>query len=95
MTSCSFQRLKDEANWDNWNQSTIAQARAQDINVVLNPLYIPSTTEETQLFLEQQKFMYAVFEKTLLTEKKKALVRQYQSTSNAQKIYQALSDYAM
>ena len=39
--------------------------------------------------------MYAVFEKTLLTDKAKALVRQYQSTFDAQKIYELLSDYAM
>ena len=39
--------------------------------------------------------MYAVFEKTLLTDKDKALVRQYQSTFDAQRIYESLSDYAM
>lgn len=90
-----FTPLKDEANWDNWNQSTIAQARAQDIDVVLNPSYVPTTQEETHLFLEQQKFMYAVFEKTLLTDKGKALVRSYQHTFDAQSIYRELSSYAM
>lgn len=48
-----------------------------------------------QLFLEQQKFMYAVFEKTLLTDKGKALVRAYQHTFDAQSIYKELSAYAM
>ena len=39
--------------------------------------------------------MYTVFEKALLTDKGKALVRQYQSTFDAQKIYKLLSNYAM
>src|SRR5687768_10090171 len=79
--------LKDDAAWDNWNRSTIAQARAQDVEQILDPLYAPTTADETNLFEEKQKYMYAVFEKTLLTDKGKALVRSYQKTYNAQLIY--------
>ena len=39
--------------------------------------------------------MYAVFEKILLTDKGKALVRLHQQSFDAQKIYKELSDYAM
>ena len=42
--------LKDDAAWDNWNWSTIAQARAQDVEHVLDPSYTPSTADETNLF---------------------------------------------
>ncbi|HEY9709440.1 MAG TPA: hypothetical protein V6D48_14650 [Oculatellaceae cyanobacterium] len=87
--------FKDDAAWDNWNRSTIAQARAQDVEEVLNPSYIPTTKEETDLFGEKQKFMYAVFEKTLLTDKGKALVRAYQKTYDAQQIYKELQEYAL
>ena len=38
--------------------------------------------------------MYAVFEKTLLTDKGKALVRKHQHSFDAQKIYDELSEYA-
>ena len=89
-----FPTLKDDAAWDNWNRSTMAQARAQDIVEVLDPVYIPATTDEAALFLEKQKFVYAVFEKTLLTDKGKALVRKHQNTFDAQKIYDELSEYA-
>ncbi len=51
--------------------------------------------DDIQLFEEKQKFMYAVFEKTLLTDKGKALVRQHQQSFNAQQIYKELSAYAM
>lgn len=67
--------LKDDAAWDNWNRSTIAQARAQDVEQVLDLSYAPSTADETSLFEEKQKYKYAVFEKTLLTDKGKALVK--------------------
>lgn len=58
-----FLTLKDDAAWDNWNCSTMAQARAQNIVEVLDPTYISSTTNDAALFLEKQKFMYAIFKK--------------------------------
>ena len=32
-----FTALNNDAMWDNWNRSTVAQARAQNILDVLNP----------------------------------------------------------
>src|SRR5687767_2358760 len=90
-----FSTLKDDATWDNWNRGTIAQARAQDIAEVLNPSYIPSSTEVVELFAEKQKFMYTVFKKTLLTDKGKALVCLYQHSFDAQTIYKERSAYSM
>ena len=90
-----FISFKDDAAWDNWNRSTIAQARAQDVEEVLDPSYLPTTSDEISLFGEKQKYMYAVFEKTLLTDKGKALVRFYQKTYDAQSIYRELQQYAL
>ena len=90
-----FIPLKDDAAWDNWERATMAQARAQDVADVLDSNYSPSSVEETALFDEKQKYMYAVFEKTLLTDKGKALVRAHQRKYDAQKIYQELSEYAL
>ena len=90
-----FPTLKDDSQWDNWNRGLTAQARAQGIADVLDPSYLPTTQETIELFQEQLKFMYAVFEKTLLTDKGKALVRYYQQTFDAQSIYRDLSAYAM
>ena len=33
-----FTTLEDDAMWDNWNRSTTAQARAQDIADILDPI---------------------------------------------------------
>jgi len=90
-----FIPLKDDAAWDNWNRATVAQARAQDVHSVLDPNYWPQSQTEIDLFDEKQKYMYAAFEKTLLTDKGKALVRAHQRKYDAQKIYAELSEYAL
>ncbi len=48
-----------------------------------------------ELFEAKQKYMYAVFERILQTDKGKALVRPYESTANAQKIYYELCEDAL
>jgi hypothetical protein len=47
------------------------------------------------LFDEKQKYIYAVSEKTLLTDKGKSLFRAYQRSYNAQEIFKELSNYAL
>jgi hypothetical protein len=90
-----FPTLKQDKQWDNWNRATIAQAQAQDVSNVLNPKYSPNDPTAIALFHEQQKYMYAAFERHLQTDKGKALVRAHHSTSNAQAIYKELSEYAL
>ena len=74
---------------------TIALARAQDVSEVLEPSYVPTTSEETDLFDEKQKYMFAAFECNLLTDQGKAFVRDYASTYDAQSIYRDLCAYAL
>ena len=90
-----FTTLKDDSAWDNWQRGTMAQARAQDVDDVLDPSFVPTSASDKALFAEKQKYMYAVFEKTLLTDKGKALVRKYQSGYQAQQIYKELQEYAL
>ena len=71
-----FPTLKDEKQWDTWQRSTTAQAHAQDVDEVLNSTYKPLNALDKDLFQEKQKYMYAVFEKTLLTDQGKAFVRE-------------------
>jgi hypothetical protein len=71
-----FPILKDDKQWDGWNCSHNAQARAQGVDDVMNSTYKPSTTEVKALFEVKQTYMFAVFEKTLLTDQGKAYVRE-------------------
>jgi hypothetical protein len=63
-------------------------AQAQDLSDVLNPKYVPLTTEEHDLFLEKQKFMYAVLETKVENAKGKSIIQQYESMYDAQKLYE-------
>src|SRR5688500_11740261 len=36
-----FIQLNDEKQWDNWQRTTVAQARAQDASEILDPNYVP------------------------------------------------------
>jgi hypothetical protein len=67
-----FPILKDDKQWDGWNRSHNAQARAQVVEDVMNSTYKPTTTEDKVLFAVKQTYMFAVFEKTLLTDQGKA-----------------------
>ena len=90
-----FTALKDDGAWDNWHRATTAQACAQDVSEILDMTYQPPGPSEAMLFDEKQKYMYAVFEKTLLTDKGKALVRLHQRKYDAQSIFKELSEYAL
>jgi len=89
-----FMVLKDPKQWDSWHCSILAQAQAQDVSNVLNPSFKLATGEKN-LFEAKQKYMYAVFEKVLHMDKGKALVRSYESTTNAQKIFNDLCQDAL
>jgi len=72
----------------------VAQAQAQDVSDVLNPLF-KSVPGEKDLFEAKQKYMYAVFERVLQTDKGKALVRSNVADANAQKIFNELCQDAL
>ena len=88
-----FPTLKDEKFNDSWHRSFSNQARGQDISEVLDPLYTPSTTEERDLFLEKQKFLYAVLEAKVLTDHGKAIIRDHEATFDAQAVYRDLAEH--
>jgi hypothetical protein len=66
---------EDKQEWDSWEQSTVAQAQAQDLPDVLDSTFVPATPKATELFVEKQKFVYAIFDKIRLTDKGQLLVR--------------------
>jgi regulatory protein YycH of two-component signal transduction system YycFG len=60
----------------------------------LDSTFVPATPEATEFFVEKQKFVYAIFDKILLTDNGKLLVRQYASTFDAQKVFRDLTVYS-
>jgi hypothetical protein len=71
----------------------VNQARAQDVSQVLDASYEASTDEEKELFTEKQKYVYAVLEAKVLTDRGKAIVREHEDDFDAQKVYQKLKEH--
>jgi hypothetical protein len=82
-----FPTLKDEKFNDSWHRSFMTQARAQDVDKVLDESYVPGTQEEKELFAEQQKYIYAVLESKVLTDVGKSFVREHEKDYDAQAVY--------
>jgi hypothetical protein len=55
--------------------------------------HMPHPKLRISFFKEKQKYLYAVFEKKLQMDKGKALVCEYEATSDAQAVYAALLDH--
>lgn len=82
-----YSEIKDDRHFDNWQRSFLAIVRSHRIQDVFDPTYIPTTAEEILLFEEKQNFAYTVLDATLKTDMGKALVRKYEGTYDAQKIW--------
>jgi len=85
--------FKDGKQFDSWQHSTLAQARAQDVADILDTTYVPLTPADKDLFSEKQKYMFAVFERTLLTDVGKSFVRDHEDDADTQEVYKAVVDY--
>jgi hypothetical protein len=72
----------------------MAQAFAQDVVNVFNPKYKPWGSEEKDLFTLQLYYIYAIFCSNLKTDFGRKLVRDYESSQNAQAIWKELSNDA-
>jgi len=68
-------------------------AHAQDVSEVLDSLHVPVTQDDKDLFKEKQKYMFAVFDRTLLTDIGKALVCEHETDFDAQKVYAKIVKY--
>ena len=88
-----FPTLKDDKYHDVWHRSFKTQAVAQDVSDVLNELYVPRTADDIALFAEKQKYIYAVLESKVLTDRGKAIIRDHEHDFDAQKAYQKIKSY--
>jgi hypothetical protein len=91
----AFSIYKDKKQWDTWEQSTLAKARAQDVAEILDPSYVLTTDSDIALFDKKQEFMYAVFKHTLQTDQGKAYVWEHEKDFDAQKVYASLQAYSI
>ena len=72
----AFPTLKDERFNEPWHRSFETQADAQGVSNILNENYAPSSPEEQDLFILQQKFVYAVLEAKVAHRQRQAVCAQ-------------------
>jgi hypothetical protein len=89
-----FPSLKHIDNWPTFKRETMAQAFAQDVVNVFNLKYKPRGSQEKELFTLQLYYIYAIFCSKLKTDFGQKLVRDYESSQNAQAIWKELSNDA-
>lgn len=90
-----YTNFKDEKNWDTWQRSTVSTARAQKLDNILDSNYKPVTNEEKQLFDDQQKFLYDVFQRNIQTDQGRAYVREHETDYDAQTIWVKMKLHAL
>jgi hypothetical protein len=90
-----FPTLKDDKYHNVWHQSFNTQATAQAVSEVLDDSYVPTTSDDIALFQEKQKYLYAVLESRVLTDRGKAFIRDHEHDFDAKKVYQKLKAYLL
>ena len=87
-----IQHFKDERYFDGFNRILYITAKSHECEQVLDPDYTP-TNAEKDLFEPKQISMFSVFDKHLLTDMGKTIVRKYVHTADAQSVWKDFQDH--
>ena len=71
----AYPTLKDERYFDGFSRSLYITAKSHECEQVLNPDYTPGSSAEKAFFEAKQIFMFSLFDKHLLTDMGKTIVR--------------------
>ena len=77
--------ITDDKSWKKWKRDFTSAARIDRVNRLLDPHFFPRPGKDTELFEEQQQYLFDVLLWTLQTEKGKAMVRKHQEKHDAQR----------
>ena len=82
-----FPVMKQDSQFQQWKLHTVSLAKAQDCAKIVDPTYIHTTLDAALLFAQKQIYMYSVFCNMLLTNVGIKLVRDHESSNDAQAIF--------
>ena len=88
-----FPELKSEAYYDSWHRTFKNQARAQGLENVLDPDYVPSDEESVALLEAMKKYVYTLLEAKVQTDEGKLIIRKHEATFDAQLAYKELREH--
>ena len=87
----AYPTLKDERYFDGFSTHLYITAKSHECEQGLESDYTPSNAEK-DLFEAKQIFMFSVFDKHLLTDMWKTIVRKYVYTTDAQSVWKVFHD---
>ena len=90
----AYLTLKDEKYYESFKRSVLVTARAHDCEEVLQPTFRPrSDADSLALFRLKNDFMYSVFNKCLLSDMGKTIVRKHLDNMNAQRVWEEFATH--
>ena len=83
----AYPTVKDENYYESFKRSVLVTARAHSCEEILQPTFRPrGDADSLELFRLKNDFMYSVFNKCLLSDMGKTIVRKHLDNMNAQRV---------
>ena len=90
----AYPTLKDEKYYESFKRSVLVTARAHDCEEILQPTFRPKgDADSLELFRLKNDFMYSVFNKCLLSDMGKTIVRKLLDNMNAQRVWEEFATH--
>ena len=90
----AYPTLKDEKYYESFKRSVLVTARAHDCEEILQPTFRPrGDADSLELFRLKNDFMYSVFNKCLLSDMGKTIVRKHLDNMNSQRVWDAFATH--
>ena len=90
----AYPTLKDEKYYESFKRSVLVTGRAHDCEEILQPTFRPrGDADSLELFRLKNDFMYSVFNKCLLSDMGKTIVRKHLDNMNAQRVWEEFATH--
>ena len=90
----AYPTLKDEKYYESFKRSVLVTARGHDCEEILQPTFRPrGDADSLELFRLKNDFMYSVFNKCLLSDMGKTIVRKHLDNMNAQRVWEEFATH--
>ena len=90
----AYPTLKDEKYYESFKRSVLVTARAHDCEDIPQPTFRPKgDADSLELFRLKNDFMYSVFNKCLLSDMGKTIVRKHLDNMNAQRVWEEFATH--
>ena len=90
----AYTTLTDEKYYESFKRSVLVTARAHECEEILQPTFRPrSDADSLELFRLKNDFMYSVFNRCLLSDMGKTIVRKHLDNMNAQCVWEEFATH--